>query len=200
MKICGIYKIVNPQGGIYIGQSINIIRRWSEYSKLKGCGENTRLINSLKKYGFKKHKFEIIHQCEKEQLNELEIFYIDLFQSFNTEKGLNLHSGGNNHIVSDETREKLRVSHLGQKAWNKGLTKENSEILKKQGLSHSKKMKGRKASDETKIKMSKSRKGKKHTDETKKLLSEQKKGNKNPNFGKPARNKGLKKNTEKNDI
>lgn len=187
MKICGIYKIVNPNNGIYIGQSVNITRRWNEYSKLKGCGENTRLINSLKKYGFKNHKFEILHQCEKEQLNELEIYYIDLFQSFNTEQGLNLHSGGNNHIVSDETREKLRVSHLGQNAWNKGKPRTEEEKL-----AHSIKMKGRKASEETKNKMRVARKGKTHSKETKNKLSEMKKGNKNPNFGKPAWNKGLK--------
>ena len=178
MKICGIYKVTNPNGGVYIGQSINITRRWNEYSKLKGCGGNTRLLNSLKKYGFKKHKYEIVHQCDSEQLNELEIFYIGLFHCFNTEHGLNLHSGGNNHIISDETRRKLVMSHLGQKAWNKGLTKENDNRLKLAGDKHSQKMKGRKASEQTKLKMSIARKGKRHSDETKKKLSDAKKGNK----------------------
>jgi group I intron endonuclease len=178
MKICGIYKITNPTGCVYIGQSVNILRRWNEYSKLSGCGKNTRLINSLKKYGFKNHKFEILQQCESSDLNSFEIYYIDLFQSFNTGHGLNLHSGGNNHEVSEETRNKLISSHLGQTAWNKGLTKETDERLKKTGQAHSVKMKGRKASDETKIKMGLSRKGKTHSEETKKLLSELKIGNK----------------------
>lgn len=176
--IVGIYKITNPKGCIYIGQSINIKRRLNEYKKHNGCGTNTKLLNSLKKYGFASHKIEIVQQCEKEKLNELEIFYIDLFQSFNREKGMNLHSGGNNHVISDETREKLRKSHLGQVAWNKGLTKNTDERLKKQGLNHSLKMIGRKASDETKLKMGLSRKGKKHTPETIKILSNLKIGNK----------------------
>ena len=128
MKIIGIYKITSPNNCIYIGQSSNVIRRWGEYAKLKGCGVNSRLINSLKKYGFENHKLEIVHQCTKEELNDLEIYYIDLYQSFNTEKGLNLHSGGNNHTISDETRQKLIDSHKGQVPWNKGLTKENSDI------------------------------------------------------------------------
>lgn len=178
MKICGIYKITNPKNRIYIGQSVNITRRWGEYSKLSGCGKNTRLINSLKKYGFKTHKFEILHQCNPEHLNDLEIYYIDLFQSFNTKNGMNLHSGGNNHTISDETRSKLISSHIGQEAWNKGLTKDTDVRLKKQGERHSIKMNGRKASEETKIKMGLARKGKTHSEETKKKLSEKKMGNK----------------------
>ena len=188
MKIIGIYKITNPNEDIYIGQSSNVVRRWSEYSRLKGCCKNSRLLNSLKKYGFENHKLEIIHQCAKEELNNLEIYYINLYQSFNTDKGLNLHSGGNNHTVSDETRKKIKMSHLGQKAWNRGISRTDA-----QKKSHSEKMKGRKASEETKLKMSKSRIGAKHTEETKKILSEKKKGINNPNFGKPAWNKGLKK-------
>ena len=50
--------------------------------------------------------------------------------------------------------------------------------LRVQGEEHSRKMLGRKASDETKKKMSKARKGKKHSEETRKKLSEQKIGNK----------------------
>jgi hypothetical protein len=132
----------------------------------------------LKKYGFKSHKFEILHQCEPDQLNGLEIYYIELFQSFNTKNGLNLHSGGNNHTISDETRSKLILSHLGKKPWNIGLNKETNVRIKTQGEEHSKKMKGRKASEETKLKMGLARKGKKHSEETKKILSEKKKGNK----------------------
>ena len=178
MKICGIYKITSPTNCIYIGQSINILRRWNEYSKLKGCGKNSRLLNSLAKYGFENHKFEVLHQCKIEELDNYEIYYIKLFDSFNTEHGLNLHSGGSNHIISTETRKKQSESHLGQQAWNKGLTAKNDDRLRIQGEEHSRKMLGRKSSDETKKKMSEARKGKKHSEETRKKLSEQKIGNK----------------------
>lgn len=177
-KVIGIYKITNPNGCIYIGQSVDVKRRLNEYKKLKGCGSNTRLLNSLKKYGFNKHKIEVIEECLPDELNEKEIHYINLFQSFNTNHGLNLHSGGNNHTISEETRDKLRKSHLGQKAWNKGLTKKDDDRLKILGKNHSQKMKGRKASDDTKGKMRIARIGQKHTEETKKKLSEKKVGNK----------------------
>lgn len=191
-KIIGIYKITSPTGKIYIGQSIDIQRRFNEYKKNKGCSVATRLYHSLKKYGFENHTTEILIECDASELNDKEIYFIEKYQSFNTEHGMNLHSGGNNHKVSDETRKKQRLSHLGKIPWNKGLTKKTDPRLKKQGLSHSKKMKGKKHTEETKLKMSIARKGKKHTEETKKKLSELKVGEKNPNFGKPAWNKGLK--------
>ncbi len=191
-KIIGIYKITSPTGKIYIGQSIDIERRFNEYKNNRGCSVATRLYHSLKKYGFENHTTEILIECDVSELNDKEIYFIEKYQSFNTEHGMNLHSGGNNHKVSDETREKLRISHLGQPAWNKGLTKETDPRLKKQGLSHSEKLKGRKHTEETKLKMSIARKGRKHTEETKKKLSQAMLGEKNINFGKPAWNKGLK--------
>ena len=186
-KIIGIYKITSPTGKIYIGQSIDIQRRFNEYKNNRGCSVATRLYHSLKKYGFENHTTEILIECDVSELNYKEIYFIEKYLSFNTEHGMNLHSGGNNHKISDETREKLKISHLGQKAWNKGIARTDEE--KK---SHSLKMKGRKVSEETKLKMSISRKGKKHTEETKKKLSQAKIGEKNINFGKPAWNKGLK--------
>lgn len=46
----GIYKITNPNGRIYIGQSTDIKFRWGIYRKLK-CKDQPSLYNSLKKYG-----------------------------------------------------------------------------------------------------------------------------------------------------
>ena len=186
-KIIGIYKITSPAGKIYIGQSIDIQRRFNEYKNNRGCSVATRLYHSLKKYGFENHTTEILIECDVSELNDKEIYFIEKYQSFNTEHGMNLHSGGNNHKVSDETREKQRLSHLGQPAWNKGIKR-----TEEQKKAQSEKMKGRKASKETKLKMSLAHKGKKHTEETKKKLSQTKLGEKNPNFGKPAWNKGLK--------
>lgn len=48
MKICGIYKITNPNSRIYIGQSINIKNRFWSYMS-KGAAKNQhKLYNSLK--------------------------------------------------------------------------------------------------------------------------------------------------------
>jgi group I intron endonuclease len=83
----GIYKITSPSGKVYIGQSINIKRRFKEYNR-KQCNQSIKLFNSLIKYGPEKHKFEIIEECEVERLNEREEYYISLFNSVN--EGLNI--------------------------------------------------------------------------------------------------------------
>jgi group I intron endonuclease len=76
----GIYKIINPKGKIYIGQSINIDRRFKEYKKLQ-CNQSIKLYNSLKKYSPENHIFEIIEECSVEQLSDKEEFYIKYFNS-----------------------------------------------------------------------------------------------------------------------
>lgn len=111
-KICGIYKITSPSGGIYIGQSIDIINRKWTYASMK-CQDQQRLYNSLKKYGWKNHNFEIIHKCSESDLNELEKYYIKEYKSFNTEHGMNLTEGGNQHKHSEETKQKISKSHIG---------------------------------------------------------------------------------------
>ena len=83
----GIYKITNPNGKIYIGQSIDINRRFNEYKKLQ-CSQSKKLYYSLQKYGIENHKFEIIEECTTDQLNGKEEHYILLHNSH--VKGLNI--------------------------------------------------------------------------------------------------------------
>jgi len=164
-KLCGIYKITSPSGRVYIGQSTDIIDRWCHYKK-RGCVTQTKLHRSLIKYGSSNHKFEIIHQCSKEELNNLEIYYVTLFDSTNKKTGLNIRDGGKqsslseesrkligdkhrNKVLSEETRMKISASKKGTKAWNKGIP----------------------FSEEVKAKMSKSSTGGKHTEDHKRKIS-----------------------------
>ena len=82
--------------------------------------------------------------------------------------------------LSNETKEKIRQSNLGQKR--------STETKKK--LSES--LTGRKLAEETKIKMSLFQKGRKKSNEEKEKLSKSKMGSNNPMFGKTPWNKGLK--------
>ena len=84
----GIYKITSPSGKIYIGQSIDIKKRWKRYANLSGVEGQRRLYRSLKKYGFDNHNFEILIECDFEQLNELERYYQDIYNVLG-ENGLN---------------------------------------------------------------------------------------------------------------
>ena len=108
----GIYKITNPKGKIYIGQSVNIEKRWNRYKNLipKDCIGQPLIYRSLIKYGVKNHIFEIIELCNKEELNKLESYYIVLYNSFNSKCGLNLTIGGTNYLFSDISRRKMSIA------------------------------------------------------------------------------------------
>ena len=84
--ISGIYKITSPSGKIYIGQSIDIENRFIYYKYLK-CKSQTKIYNSLLKYGYDNHIFEIIDICDVNSLNTKERYYQDSFNC--VESGLN---------------------------------------------------------------------------------------------------------------
>ena len=66
----GIYKITNKENGkSYIGQSIHIERRWEEHC----LPSSTSLISkAIQKYGKTNFIFEIIEECQIDDLNVLE--------------------------------------------------------------------------------------------------------------------------------
>lgn len=74
MPNIGIYKITSPTNRIYIGQSVNIGKRWN-YHKGVFCKEQPKLYNSLKKHGWENHTKEVIETCLLEQLNEKETYW-----------------------------------------------------------------------------------------------------------------------------
>jgi group I intron endonuclease len=83
----GIYKITSPSGKVYIGQTIDIDKRFKTYKGLH-CENQTKLYNSLVKYGFSEHIFEIVEQCTIEELNTRERYWQDQY-SVLSENGLN---------------------------------------------------------------------------------------------------------------
>jgi len=114
-KNCGIYKITSPTGRIYIGQSINIKSRWVSYSSPSGAKGQVGLQRSLIKYGIKNHQFDIIEYCSEEELNCSERFWQDEFDVL-SRNGLNCvltKCGGVKRVLSEESRDKIRVSKLG---------------------------------------------------------------------------------------
>lgn len=111
--LIGIYKIVSPVNKIYIGQSIDIRKRFYNY-KLFHCKPQIKLYNSLKKYGVNNHKFEILHLCNIEELNILERYYQELFE-VNNKHGLNLRLTGFDNKsgkLNKETIEKMKNARL----------------------------------------------------------------------------------------
>jgi group I intron endonuclease len=125
--IIGIYKITNPKGKIYIGQSLDIKRRKNDYEKFK-CKKQIKLYNSLLKYGWEQHTFEIIEECILEKLNEREIYWGEYFDVLK-ENGLNLKLGNSNGLYSEESKQKMSESKIGYKQSEETIMK-RSEAMK----------------------------------------------------------------------
>ena len=116
----GIYKILSPLNKIYIGQSIDIERRFKEYKKYQQITSiGRKLFNSLQKYGPDNHKFEIVEECNLEQLNEREIHWGLKFNVLE-DNGLNLRLGDSNGICSEETKNKIGIGNKGKLKPNAG--------------------------------------------------------------------------------
>ena len=97
--ICGIYKITNQiNGKCYIGQSVNIAKRWTEHrckATSKGSeGFESHFYRSIRKYGLENFSFEILEECLREELNKKEQFYIAKYHSDQQDYGYNLTPGG----------------------------------------------------------------------------------------------------------
>lgn len=116
-KICGIYQIKNlVNDKVYIGQSINIKGRWSEHkTHLKyNKHHNIHLQKAWNKYGRENFKFSILEECNKEDLDFKEIFWINFYKSNISKNGYNLESGGNNNKkISEETKLKRKYNMHG---------------------------------------------------------------------------------------
>jgi len=82
----GIYKITNVKTKeCYIGQAVSIKDRWTEHAKC-GLGIDTpagnKLYKAIQEFGLWNFSFEVLEECPREQLNEKEKYYIDLYSSY----------------------------------------------------------------------------------------------------------------------
>ena len=163
----GIYKITSPENYIYIGESKNIEKRFKSYRSLN-CKKQYKLFRSLKEYGVSEHTFEILEECEFENLKCRERYWQDFYDVTGI-LGLNClltQCGEEKQIITEEVKKRISQTKTGQK-----YTKEHCENISKGNI-------GKKRSSESKKRISDSKKGKpsprkgeKHTEETKASIS-----------------------------
>lgn len=81
-RVTGIYKITNKNNNkVYIGQSQDIALRWRQhkqnYQTMPGWYENARAEST----SIDDFTFEVIQECKKEELDELETYWISYYDS-----------------------------------------------------------------------------------------------------------------------
>lgn len=97
---CGIYKFENNiNHKVYIGQAIDLYERKEKHKKnMKDLSHQEYFYKALRKYGWDNFSYEILEEFDifnQEQLNNLENYYIQLFNSL-IPNGYNMIPGGTN--------------------------------------------------------------------------------------------------------
>jgi len=153
---------------VYIGQTCRkyLSQRWGKNGE--GYTYNTHFWRAIQKYGWNNFEHIILAKdLSKKEADELEIYYIQKYNSTDSEYGYNKDIGGQ-HVISEEAKQKMSKSHLGKTPWNKG----------------------KHISEETKEKLRQTNIGKRHSEETKKKISKANIG-KHSNKGRIPWNKGM---------
>ena len=89
-KVRGIYKVTNKiNGKVYIGQSVDIGRRWRQHMTAE---DDIYFHKAIQKYGVENFEWEVIEKCKKSELDERESYWIEYYDSYN--KGYNCTKGG----------------------------------------------------------------------------------------------------------
>ena len=135
----GIYRLVAPDGSVYVGQSTNLEQRQKAY-RAGNCRDMPKLHCSFLKYGAINHKFEILALLESKdpyELCVLEQFYITHFRQI----GANLLNTNNvlrakypeNHYFKSRSYEKTEEHKINIGNSNRG-KKRTPEQCRKNGL------------------------------------------------------------------
>lgn len=89
----------NSNGKVYIGQSVDIKKRWREHRSaaynLNSKDYDMVIYRAIRKYGLNNFSFSMLETCKIEELNEKEKYWIQNYDSKN--KGYNVSLSGNDY-------------------------------------------------------------------------------------------------------
>ena len=200
----GIYQIENQiNGKRYIGSAVNIRYRWVRHLNDLRRGEhhNRHLQRAFNKYGEATFVFKVLEETKLESLIGREQRYFD---TLNPEYNISPTAGSSLGVrYTEETRAKMRVTHMGERSPNYGKFGEqhpmygkrhSAETRAKMSKAHTGERNhnyGKHPSEETLAKMRAAQAGKRHfmygkhhSAETLKRMRAAKLAERNPNYGK----------------
>ena len=116
----GIYMWTSPSGKSYIGQSVDLVKRYNSF--ISNCVDygGEKINRARKKYNNKSDwKYKVLEYCDLSKLNEREIYYIRLYDTYHNgyNSSLGGESGSRGCKWSEESRNKIN----GRLPWNKGI-------------------------------------------------------------------------------
>lgn len=113
-----IYKITNKVNGkSYIGQTRYTIEfRWKQHQHKK---DNTYFHNAIHKYGIENFSIEVLEECNIEDLNSREIYYIAKYDTFNNGYNLTIGGDGNRRLLLDDSYNEIKELYLSGFSSNK---------------------------------------------------------------------------------
>ena len=121
-----IYKYTNKYNNkVYIGQTINEERRREKWKCLGAPYAGDYINRARKKYGIEAFLYEVLtevisdnKEVLRQTLNNLEQYYIALYNSKDENFGYNLSDGGKagvGQVITKETRRKMSLAQKGKK-------------------------------------------------------------------------------------
>jgi group I intron endonuclease len=109
-----IKNIIN--GKMYVGQTINLIARWSCH-KYNSNTYNYPIYLAMRKYGIENFQFIPVENFNTQPEADIaEKFWIDLLETKYRKFGYNIKDGGSHGKHSEESKSKMSLIKIGKKA------------------------------------------------------------------------------------
>lgn len=134
----GIYLITNKVNGKkYVGQSIDIEKRWKDHIRDSKKSEYT-IHKAIRKYGVENFEFSVLEECPVDKLDEREIYWISELDTYNN--GYNMTLGGEGHILylnpKEREQKKKEVARRSGKKYRDSHKEKRRELQRKYRKNH----------------------------------------------------------------